>query len=383
MFSFCLSWFWFTYKYNDFFIIKSIGDKIFRPNRYISCTSRVVPEICRIGVELSKKNGMGNLKTEFAGLELRNPIIVSSSNLTDTAEGCRRFEDAGAAAVVLKSLFEESIMRRTEHLTDETAHAESADYLQGYLRAQMLREYLDLVNDAKRLCSIPVIASICCRSTGEWTEFASHIERAGADALELNVMGLCTAKDYADGEFERRHTEILAAVRRVVGIPIIMKLGANISNPVNLIERLHGYGAAAVVLFNRPYQTDIDIERVEYASGRVLSHPSELANSLRWTGIASSAVKNISFGVSGGVHNGAAIVKSLLAGASAVEVCTALYTDGAEWIAEALEVVSEWQSRHGFATVEEFRGRLDARDPEHADILERTQFLKYFEAFRM
>ncbi len=274
-------------------------------------------------------------------------------------------------------------MRRTEHLTDETAHAESADYLQGYLRAQMLREYLDLVNDAKRLCSIPVIASICCRSTGEWTEFASHIERAGADALELNVMGLCTAKDYADGEFERRHTEILAAVRRVVGIPIIMKLGANISNPVNLIERLHGYGAAAVVLFNRPYQTDIDIERVEYASGRVLSHPSELANSLRWTGIASSAVKNISFGVSGGVHNGAAIVKSLLAGASAVEVCTALYTDGAEWIAEALEVVSEWQSRHGFATVEEFRGRLDARDPEHADILERTQFLKYFEAFRM
>lgn len=342
-----------------------------------------MPEICRIGVELSKKNGMGNLKTEFAGLELRNPIIVSSSNLTDTAEGCRRFEDAGAAAVVLKSLFEESIMRRTEHLTDETAHAESADYLQGYLRAQMLREYLDLVNDAKRLCSIPVIASICCRSTGEWTEFASHIERAGADALELNVMGLCTAKDYADGEFERRHTEILAAVRRVVGIPIIMKLGANISNPVNLIERLHGYGAAAVVLFNRPYQTDIDIERVEYASGRVRSHPSELANSLRWTGIASSAVKNISFGVSGGVHNGAAIVKSLLAGASAVEVCTALYTDGAEWIAEALEVVSEWQSRHGFATVEEFRGRLDARDPEHADILERTQFLKYFEAFRM
>ena len=341
-----------------------------------------MPEICIIGIKLSKK-AMSNLKTIFAGLELRNPIIVSSCSLTDNAEGCRRFEEAGAAAVVLKSLFEENIARRTEHLTDEAAHAESADYLQGYLRAQMLREYLDLVSDAKRLCSVPVIASICCRSTGEWTEFASHIERAGADALELNVMGLCTAKDYTDGEFERRHIEILAAVRRAVGIPIIMKLGANISNPVNLVGRLHGYGAAAVVLFNRPYQTDIDIERMEYASGHVLSHPSDLAASLRWTGIVSSAVKNISIGVSGGVHGGVAVVKSLLAGASAVEVCSALYTDGAEWIAEALKFVAEWQERHGFETVDELRGKLDARDPEHADMLERMQFLKYFEAFRV
>ncbi len=326
---------------------------------------------------------MDNLKTEFAGFELRNPIIVSSCSLTDNAEGCRRFEEAGAAAVVLKSLFEENIARRTEHLTDDAAHVESADYLQGYLRAQMLREYLALVGEAKRACTVPVIASICCRSTGEWTEFASHIERAGADALELNVMGLCTAKDYTDGEFEQRHIDILSAVQRSVAIPVIMKLGANISNPVNLIERLHAYGAAAVVLFNRPYQTDIDVERMEYASGRVLSHPSDLANSLRWTGIASSAVNNMSFGISGGVHNGAAIVKSILTGASAVEVCSALYTDGPEWIAEALKFVAEWQERHGFATIGEFRGKLDARDPEHADTLERTQFLKYFEAFRV
>ena len=325
---------------------------------------------------------MSNLKCKFAGLDLKNPIIVSSCSLTDSAEGCLGFEKAGAAAVVLKSLFEENIVRQTEHLTDDAAHAESADYLQGYLRAQMLQEYLTLVSEAKRALTIPVIASICCRSTGEWTRFASLIAQAGADALELNVMSLCSAKDYTDGEFEQRHIDILTEVKRSVGIPVIMKLGANISNPVNLIERLHGYGAAAVVLFNRPYQTDIDIERMEYTSGSVLSHESDLSNSLRWTGIASAAVKNMSFAVSGGVHSGAAVVKSLLAGASAVEVCSALYTHGNGWIAEALDFVSEWQSRHGFDTAEEFGGKLNARDPEHADMLERTQFLKFFAAFK-
>ncbi len=324
---------------------------------------------------------MNDMKCKFAGLDLKNPIIAGSSGLTYNAASCRELERAGAAAVVLKSLFEENIVRQTEHLTDSAAHAESADYLQGYLRAQMLQEYLTLVSEAKRLCSIPVIASICCRSAGEWTWFASLIAQAGADALELNVMSLCTAKDSPDGEFERRHTDILAAVKRCVGIPVIMKLGANISNPVSLIERLHGYGAAAAVLFNRPFQTDMDIEKMEYAPGRVLSGESDLSNPLRWTGIASAAVKNIPLAVSGGVHSGADVVKSILAGASAVEVCSALYTHGNGWIAGALDFVSEWQVRHGFGSTEEFRGRLNARDPEHADMLERTQFLRVFGAF--
>lgn len=325
---------------------------------------------------------MNNLKCKFAGLDLRNPIIAGSSSLTDSAGACLELERAGAAAVVLKSLFEENIIRQTEHLTDSAAHAESADYLQGYLRAQMLQEYLTLVAGAKRLCTIPVIASICCRSAGEWTQSASLIARAGADALELNVMSLSTAKDSPDGEFERRHTDILAAVKRSVGIPVIMKLGANVSNPVSLIERLHGYGAAAVVLFNRPFPTDIDIEGMEYTPGRVLGVESDLSNPLRWTGIASAAVRNISFAVSGGVHTGAAVVKSILAGASAVEVCSALYTHGNGWIASALDFVSEWQTRHGFGSTEEFRGRLNARDPEHADMLERTQFLRFFGTFK-
>lgn len=324
---------------------------------------------------------MSSLKTSFAGLELKNPIVVSSSSLTDSAEGCLRFEKAGAGAVVLKSLFEEDIVRRTESLTDESAHTESADYLQGYLRGQMLADYLKLVRESRALCSIPVIASICCCTAGEWTDFARMIEQAGANALELNVMSLASDKGAADGAFEQRHVEILAAVKRSVSIPVIMKLGANLSNPVSLIERLRGYGAAAVVLFNRPYQTDIDIERMEYVSGKVLSDESDLSNSLRWTGIASAAVKNISYAVSGGVHSGEAVVKSLLAGASAVEVCSALYMAGEGWIASALDTVAKWQERHGFEGVAGYRGRMNAADAEHVDRLERMQFLKYFEGF--
>ena len=142
---------------------------------------------------------MSSLKTSFAGLDLKNPIVVSSSSLTDNAEGCLRFEKAGAGAVVLKSLFEEDVVRRTESLTDETAHSESADYLQGYLRGQMLGDYLKLVKESKALCSIPVIASICCCTAGEWTDFARMIEQAGAEALGLKEMRSASEQAAAAG----------------------------------------------------------------------------------------------------------------------------------------------------------------------------------------
>ncbi len=323
---------------------------------------------------------MNDLKTVFAGLELKNPLIVSSCGRTGNAANNKAFEDAGAAAVVLKSLFEENIVLQAEGMTDPMGHTEEADYLQGYLRSQMLQEYIALIRDTKRLCSIPVIASINCFTRGEWAEFASLIEQAGADALELNVMSIRTAVKYDDGDFERLHTDILDSVRKCVKIPVIVKLGANLSNPVNLIGRLQAYGAEGTVLFNRLYRPDIDVEKMEYVSGRVFSTSDDLSASLRWTGLASAAVKQMSYAVSGGVRSGADVVKSILAGASAVEVCSVLYEEGAEWIKPALEYVLDWQCRHGFASPSDYRGRMNARDLENADKLERTQFLKYFEA---
>ena len=321
---------------------------------------------------------MTSLKTKFATLELRNPIIISSCVLTYKPENNLAFEQAGAAAIVLKSLFEESIIRETDHLQEVGEHVEAADYMQGYLRAEHLREYIDVIRQSKHLCSIPIIASICCRSVGEWVAFAEAIEQAGADALELNVMGLATSRDYRDGDYEQRHIAILEAIRKRITIPIIVKLGANITNPVNVAERIKAYGANGVVFFNRPYQIDIDIEQMEYSSAKVVSQPSDLVNPLRWVGIASAAVQGISFALSGGVHSGAAVVKSLLAGATAVEVCSAIYRNGNGWIASALEFIEEWCRRHNYHNIEEFRAMMSAKDADNADSLERMQFMRYF-----
>jgi dihydroorotate dehydrogenase (fumarate) len=250
--------------------------------------------------------------------------------------------------------------------------------MQGYLRAEHLHEYIEVIHRSKQLCSIPIIASICCRSAGEWLAFAEAIEQAGADALELNVMGLATSRNYRDGDYEQRHIAIVESVRKRVKIPIIVKLGANITNPVSVAERVKAYGAKGVVFFNRPYQIDIDIEQMEYSSAKVVSQPSDLVNPLRWVGIASAAVKGISFALSGGVHSGAAVVKSLLAGATAVEVCSAIYRNGNGWIASALEFIEAWCRRHNYHSIEEFRAMMSANDAENADSLERMQFMRYF-----
>lgn len=328
-----------------------------------------------------------SLKTIFAGLELRNPVIIGSSGRSSKADLNKRLEDGGAGAIVLKSLFEENIVRRTAHLTDishastPSAHSEQADYLQGYMRDEALREYLDLIRESKQLCTIPIIASINCFSLGEWVEFAHEVESAGADAIELNIMSIRTAKEYHHGDFERHHIEILSAVNERTRLPVIVKIGANLTNPVALVERLYAHGAAAVVLFNRMYQPDINIERMEYTSGWVLSNESDIATPLRWCGIVSGAVPQIDIALSGGVHSGAAIVKALLAGASAVEVCSAIYRHGEEWIASALSFVGQWLEAHGYRTLLDARGLMCARDLEYAEMLERVQFLRYFENF--
>ena len=161
-------------------------------------------------------------------------------------------------------------------------------------------------------------------------------------------------------------------------MPLIVKLGANLTNPVKLIEQLYVNGAAAVVLFNRFYHTDIDIEKMEYTAGHVLSHESELANSLRWIGVASASVKQIDYAASGGVVDGASIVKCLLVGASAVEVCSVLYEKGNGVIKTMLSQMDEWMTRRGYESVGQFQGLMRARDPERVNVFERTQFLKYF-----
>lgn len=321
---------------------------------------------------------MTDLKTTFAGLSLRNPIIISSSGLTDSVGKNKKLAEDGAGAIVLKSLFEEQIMLEAEQLKDPAYYPEGSDYLEEYIREHKLSEYLTLIKESKKVCPIPIIASINCYTDSEWVDFAKQIEDAGADALEINILALQSDLQYVCGSFEQRHINILRHIKQTVKIPIIMKLGDNLTNPVALIDQLYANGAAAVVLFNRFYQPDINIEKMEHISGDIFSKESDLSNTLRWIGISSSVVDKIDYAASGGVANPESVVKVLLAGASAVEVCSAIYLNTNMFIGQATRFLSAWMERKGFESINQFKGKLNAKDIHGVNMFERTQFLKYF-----
>lgn len=318
------------------------------------------------------------LQTTFAGLSLRNPIIVSSSGLTDSAAKNQKLCEAGAGAIVLKSLFEEQIMMEADWHGDPNMYPEGSDYLVGYIRQHKLGEYLNLIRESKKVCDIPVIASINCYKDDEWADFAKQIEEAGADALEINILALQTDVQYTYGSFEQRHIDILRHIKKTVKMPVIMKLGSNLTNPVALIDQLYANGAAAVVLFNRFYQPDINIDKMTQVAGDVFSNEADLANSLRWTGIASAAVSKIDYAISGGIHSAEGVVKSILAGASAVEICSVLYKESSAVINEYNKFVADWMASKGIESIAQFKGKLNVGDVKGVNTFERTQFLKYF-----
>ena len=320
---------------------------------------------------------MKRLETNFAGLHLRNPFIVSSCNLTNTPEKNKRWEDAGAGAVVLKSLFEEEIEAEADWM-QEGAHAEEWDYLKTYQRAHRLKEYLKLVRETKAVCTIPVIASINCFRLTEWTEFAKQIEQAGADALELNIMSVCSEVDEEYGAFEHRHVEIVKKIKEIISIPVIVKLGKNLTNPLLLVHQLYANGASGVVMFNRMASPDIFLKDMTYVKGEILGSPSDLYESLRWVGLASHKVPNLSYAISGGVADGASIVKSLLVGASVVEVCSALYREGTGVVKNMLSYVEEWMEANGYERISDFKGMMNAGKTGGGTAFERSQFFKTF-----
>jgi dihydroorotate dehydrogenase (fumarate) len=255
--------------------------------------------------------------------------------------------------------------------------------LTAYMLEYKMDEYFTMIRDTKRVVDIPVIASINAYDESNWVSFAKKIEDAGADAIEINILALQTSLDYQYGAFEQKHINILKLVKNVVNIPIIMKLGDNFTNPVALIHQLRAHGAAGVVLFNRFYPTDINIDKVEQCAGKPFTTEDDLSKALRWTGIASAAVSNYSFAISGGVHNAAGVVKSILAGASAVEVCSAIYQRGNAVIKEMTDGLTEWMNTHTMDDIAMFRGMLNQQyRNEGINTFERTQFMKYYGSFK-
>ena len=320
---------------------------------------------------------MIDLKTQYAGLTLRNPIIVGSSGLTNNAERNKEFEKAGAGAIVLKSLFEEQIEAQSDALMQDQEYPEAMDDIRGYVKANQINDYLNLIRESKQLCTIAIIASVNCYKADAWTDFARQIEEAGADALELNVFFMETDLQRVT-DVEQLYARIIRDVKKSVSIPVIIKLGKNFSNIPALVHTLKVNGADAVTMFNRFYQPDIDINSLQIVSGNVFSSHSDLSETLRWTAIVSGKVPGIDISCSTGVHDWEDVIKCLLAGASTVQMCSALYTHGGEIIAQILTCIEEWMHQVHYESVSQFRGKLSYANIPNPSLYERSQFMKYF-----
>lgn len=322
---------------------------------------------------------MASLKTKFIGLELSSPIIAGSCGLTADINKLQELAANGAGAVILKSIFEEQInLEASRCIGDDNNYPEEADYIQNYVRANAVQQHIDLVRSAKAKLNIPVIASINCLRDGEWVSFASELEKAGADALELNIFILPIDEFLESAEVEKLYFDVVRHVKSVVKIPVIIKLSRYFTNLPAFVSKLKAYGADAVTIFNRFYEPDIDIERMALGAASVFSLPVDLRTTLRWTGILAGKDKLLEISSSSGVHSGDAVVKLLLAGASSVQVCSAIYEQGIGAIRSMNHFVNNWMDKKGFKTIDEFKGKLSYADAEYAERYERAQFMKYF-----
>jgi dihydroorotate dehydrogenase (fumarate) len=293
----------------------------------------------------------------------------------------------GAAAVVLKSLFEEEILREMNanlhRMSSEGfLYPETVDFYDFYETPEEATvKYLGQIQEAKKNLSIPVIASINCITASQWTYFPRQLELAGADALELNIFVLPTDFNRTAEENEKIYFDIIREVKKQVTIPVIVKLSYYFSNLATMLKRISATGIDGLVLFNRFYNPDFDIETLEFTSGAVLSNPSDLYLSLRWIAILAGRV-DCSLAASTGVHDGTALIKQLLAGASAVEIASTIYKNGHEQIRIILDELTNWMDRKEFTSIDQFRGMLSQSKSENPAAFERVQFMKYFRGFQ-
>ena len=323
---------------------------------------------------------MADLSVTYMGLKLANPLIVGASSLTNTVDKLKRCQDAGAGAVVLKSLFEEQIEAQTEEIEAESwpySHPEAFDYVRQMGMRMGQEDYLRLIEQAKKQVSLPVIASLNCVTPKWWLSYAQQIARAGADAIELNIALLPRDPRRTAAEIEKTYQRIVEGICRAVKLPVAVKLGPYFTSLPQTASALRQAGASALVLFNRFYQLDIDIEKLRLTPGYHLSSPDEIYLPLRWIAILSSQL-GCDLAASTGVHDGAGVVKQLLAGAKAVEVCSALYQKGVARLAGICDELADWMTRHDYGSIEEFRGKMCMEQSDKPEYYERLQYIKVF-----
>ena len=322
-----------------------------------------------------------DISTSYLGLELKSPVIIGSSGLTDSVEKIVALEKYGAGAVVLKSIFEEEITSEYEKILAEEASTrfkdDYLDYFDYKIKEDNIKKYITLIAEAKKKVDIPIIGSINCTSSHEWTYFAKQIQKAGADAIELNIFINPAKLDLSHEKVIQTYLEIINNMKNEITIPISIKMSCYFTNLANTIETISRTGIKGLVLFNRFYSPDIDIDKLELTATNVFSTPDELSRSLRWIGIMANRVK-CDLAASTGVHDGSAVIKELLAGANAVQLVSTLYKNGPEYLESILADMKSWMEKNKYKSIADFRGKMSQEKYVNPALYERVQFMKYF-----
>lgn len=318
------------------------------------------------------------LNTRYMGMELRNPIIVGSSPLTSSLDSLKKCEDAGAGAVVIKSLFEESVLaaiRTADVLGTGSPHVEAGPAIAATMGERHVDAYLTLVSKARESLEIPVIASINCTSTQGWLSYAQRFVQAGASALELNQYIVASDSSLSSAYIEQMYIKTAQEVRSAFKIPVAMKLGYAFTSPGNLFEKLGASGVDALVLFNRFFRQDIDIDALEPLTPPPAGPGHDYLDALRWTALLSGRIP-CDICASTGIMDGRTVIKQLLAGAKAVQVVSALMVNGIETLTLMLQALSQWMEEHDFESLDAFRGMF-AYKPTIENIMtwERAQYI--------
>ncbi|MBU2652402.1 MAG: dihydroorotate dehydrogenase-like protein [Bacteroidetes bacterium] len=321
-----------------------------------------------------------DVSVSYMGLSLKSPIIVGSSSLTENVENSIAYQKAGAGAIVLKSLFEEQILHDVDEQRLNNMYGSFNDqeyYAMYFSKKHNLTQYVNLIKKTKEALDIPVIASVNCVTADEWIAYAKMIEDAGADALEVNLFLLPADVDISGLEKEAIYFEIIEKIGNAISIPFSLKISFYFSGLANFVYQLSKTKASAVVLFNKFYSPDVDIEKEKVISGDVLSCKELNTMTLRWIGILYDKV-NIELTASRGIFTGEHVIKNLLVGAQAVQVVSAIYKEGPKAIESMMNTLTDWMLRHNYDTIADFRGKASQKNIKRPVLYERTQFMRYF-----
>ncbi len=327
-----------------------------------------------------------DLRTKYLGLELKNPLVVAACPLTQSIDNLKKLEDAGAAAAVMPSLFEEQITH------EEVAHSQAQDFgtesfaeaLSYFPEPAEYRAtpdiYLDAIAEAKKAVSMPIIGSLNGVSRGGWVEYARRIQDAGADALELNIYLIAADMSVSGAEIEEKYLELVRAVKESLSIPLAVKVGPYFSSPGHMAKRIADAGADGLVIFNRFLQPDIDLDDLEISPKLVLSSSNELLLPLRWIAILHGRV-DASLALTSGIHGSKSLVKALLAGADVGMIASVLYQKGFDKIGAILANMTEWMEEKEYESVEQLKGSMSQENCPNPAAFERGNYMKALTSF--